>query len=1134
MDGVEIGRQKAAALHAQVVAAGQDPWKPLAFVLAEAKCQDLDVESCNKGAVGLNGGRATFIRDESLILYERGGTDFESAFLIAHEIGHIVLGDDVDDANDSTPYNIDPVRAAEASPVGMDRVVDYGRRQRREVQMDLFAREFLLPRQIARGLHLDDGMTASDIASKLGAPFEVVAQQLLDALLLPPILATTDMQQKKLELNELQVIAANHRGVAYLLEAGPGTGKTQTLISRIEGLLADGVDPRRILVLTFSNKAAGEIAERVARVDSVAAAAMWTGTFHAFGLDLLRRFHSELELPADPRMLDRTEAVELLENEFPRLSLEHYRNIYDPTNIIADILSAISRAKDEVVDAKRYQDLANAMLMTASNEDETVAAQKAMEIAKVYQGYEHLKRQAQAVDFGDLVCLPVQLLEGNDAVRASLRETYDHVLVDEYQDVNRSSVRLLSALCGDGKNLWVVGDAKQSIYRFRGASSFNMERFGVSDFPGGKRSRLKKNYRSVAEVVTAFSNFAVGMVVGDATSGLESVRGNSGNTPKLGLVNQGDEQVVAIADAVAEMRAAGYSYRDQAVLCTGNEKLSEFGQMLERLNVPVLFLGSLFERPEVKDILALVSLLVDRRAMGLLRTACLPEFEMSLDDVATVMTQLSERDIEEVSWWSTADTINGLSVAGQASLIKLKGVLVGFNNDAAPWTVMATVLLDRTRMLATLSQSSATADRARGIAIWQLLNFVRVQPFGKGLPISRLLDRIRRLVKLGDDRDLRQLPAAAQSIDAVRLMTIHGAKGLEFSVVHLPGMNVSTLPSAARSPACFPPSGMVEGADGDAKELHRCEHEKEQECLFYVAISRAKDQLLMYAATRNSIGSRRATSKFVDRLGTAVTRCSVTPSQPVPAAPEDTAIKLIVDGGLSFAAYEISLYQSCERRFFYTYVLKIGGRRTPTPFMLMHDAVRTVYQAMVKGGATTSESQDEYLNQAFIVSGLAEHGYVGDYLTLAKHMVSYFSSIRESHTAEPPVGLSLTFGEERIVILPDDVLVAPDGRRTFRRVHTGHKRKDDLTELGAATFLLAVQQTFSDAQVEFVYLSDGAVHPVIFDSKKLKNGTDTLKTSLSNIRAGMFPAKPSNRVCPACPAFFICGAIPPGDLHKKF
>lgn len=1133
MDGVEIARKAAEALHAQAVAAGHDPWQPLAFALGEVKRRNLDAEDTNKGAAGLNGGRAVFIHADRLILYERGGTEFERAFLVAHEIGHIELGDDVEEAKDNTPYNIDPARAAEPSPVGMDRVVDYGRRQRREIQMDLFAREFLLPRPVVRRLHLEEGMTASDIAKKLGAPFEVVAQQLLDALLLPAIVASSDTHKEN-QLNELQADAASHRGGAYLLEAGPGTGKTQTLIARLKGLLAEKIDPRRILVLTFSNKAAGEIAERIARVDSAAAAAMWTGTFHAFGLDLLRRFHTELGLPADPRMLDRTEAVELLENEFPRLGLKHHRNIYDPTDIISDILSAISRAKDEVVDVHAYQQLAESMLGMAASEDDRIAAEKVLEVASAYQAYEHLKREAMAVDFGDLVCLPVQLLEGNAAVQAILRGTYDHVLVDEYQDVNRSSVRLLSALCGDGRNLWVVGDARQSIYRFRGASSFNMDRFGIEDFAGGIRGRLKVNYRSVGEVVLAFSNFAVGMAVGDAAGGLVSFRGNGGYVPELHRVDQGDEQVVAIADAIAEMRTAGYSYRDQAVLCTGNEKLSEYGRKLEQLNVPVLFLGSLFERPEVKDLLVLVSLLVDRRAMGLLRTACLQEFEMALGDVAVVMNHLKDNNLDAGSWRSVGGTLDGLSAEGQSALNKLAGALEGFGEDATPWAVMATVLLDRTRMAANLAQSAETAYRARGIAIWQLLNFVRGQPCGRGLPISRLLDRVRRLVRLGDDRDLRQLPVAAQSIDAVRLMTIHGAKGLEFPVVHLPGMNVNSLPRTAQTPGCLPPVGMIEGAEGDAKELHRRENEKEQECLFYVALSRAKDRIFMYAAARNAAGSNRSLSKFVNQLGAGVIISSVTPSQTVPSAPEDAAIKLRVDGSLSFGGHEISLYQSCERRFFYTHVLLVGGKRTTTPFMQMHDAVRTVYQAIAQGCGPTAESSDEHLEQAFTSSGLAKHGYASDYLVLAKNMVNYFVSIREGHTVELPVGLSLVFGKERIVALPDDVLVGPDGRRKFRRVSSGHKRTNDLKEIGAVTFLLAVRQTFPDAIVEFVYLSDDAIHPVDFTPKQLADGGTKLAAALDGVRSGVFRAMPSPRVCPKCPAFFVCGPTPSGALRKSF
>jgi hypothetical protein len=384
----------------------------------------LDVEVTASGAAILDGGRAVFIARDDLILHEDAGTPFERAFLIAHEIGHAELGDE----GDPTPArDIDPTRPAEVSPVGLDRVVDYGRKQRREVQMDLFAREFLLPRSVARRLHVEQGLSATAIAERLGAPFAVVAQQLFDALFLPVIELRETGAGADRPLNPEQIAAASHRGCAYLLEAGPGTGKTQTLAARVEGLLADGIDPRRILLLTFSNKAAREMAERIALKNKEAAAAMWIGTFHAFGLDLIRRFHMEAGLPKDPRLMDRTEAVDLLPADFLALRLTHYQNLYDPTQIIADMLAAISRAKDEVVDAKRYAELAEMMRLAGQGE----AAERAAELAKVYARYEGLKHEAQCVDFGDLVSLPVRLLETNDAIRAHLQAEYDHVLVDE-------------------------------------------------------------------------------------------------------------------------------------------------------------------------------------------------------------------------------------------------------------------------------------------------------------------------------------------------------------------------------------------------------------------------------------------------------------------------------------------------------------------------------------------------------------------------------------------------------------------------------------------------------------------------------------------------------------------------------
>lgn len=1132
MDGVELARQIAADLHRQILSNGHDPWRPYEFAVAEARRRGFDVEPTAADSALLDGGRATVIVADGLILHENIGTPFEQAFLVAHEIGHVELGDDFDD---EPAYEIDPARAVEASPVGIDRVVDYGRRQRREVQMDLFAREFLLPRHIARSLHLEQGHTASEIAEKLGAPFDVVAQQLFDALLLPEIVPIVESDPVERPLNPLQSKAAMHRGEAYLLEAGPGTGKTQTLTSRVQGLLEDGIDPRRILLLTFSNKAAGEMAERIARKHRSAAAAMWIGTFHAFGLDIIRRFHTELGLPKDPRMMDRTEAVELLEHEFPRLGLIHYRNLYDPTQIIADILQAISRAKDEVVDPTRYAELVGDMAHRAVSAEDQEAAARAEEVARVYAAYECLKRQAHCVDFGDLVSMPVRLLEENAEIRAHLQGQYDHVLVDEYQDVNRSSVRLLKALRGDGRNLWAVGDAKQSIYRFRGASSFNMARFGEEDFGSGKRGRLKRNYRSVEEVVQTFSNFATGMKVGDEDSSLESERGPSGRFPEFCTVDQSPQQTVALADAIEDMRRGGYAYRDQAVLCTGNEKLSELGQDLERLGVPVLFLGSLFERPEVKDLLSLLMILSDRRAMGLVRAACMQEFAMPIEDVAAVFEYLRANEGEPAAWLQDVVAISGLTEAGHRALRALALAIQGFDSGSAPWTVLATLLLDRTHMAARICASNDIAERTRGIAIWQFMNFLRVQPSGQGLPIVRLLDRVRRLVRLGDDRDLRQLPASAQGIDAVRLMTIHGAKGLEFHVVHLPGLNADTIPRTPPAPPCPPPDGMVEGAEGSALDAFRTGQAEEQECLFYVALSRARDRLFLYAPTQKSNGHKRSLSAFLDRLGPKLVRQAINPERTLPLAPEMADIALATDGGLRFTGPQLALYERCPRRFFYTHILQVGGRRTATPFMQMHEAVRMIFQAVIADANAISgdEDMERHLVEAFAAHGLADHGYVREYRAFAISMIRYFLTAREGHTPETPTALSLTFGTEEIIVRPDDVLVRPDGSRTVRRVQTGHFRSTEADDVGAATFLLAARQTFPDAVVELIHLSDQTARPLDLSAKKLQTRQNKLSGFLADIRGGRFPAKASSRTCPGCPAFFVCGPTPPGALEKN-
>lgn len=237
------------------------------------------------------------------VFCENVGAPGERAAFVAHELGH-----DAVHSGSSTccVTDIDASRSTESAPVGLQRVEDYGARERRELQANVFAREFLLPRGTARRLFVDERMGASAIAERTGLAKNLVRQQLFDALLLPaqsteePEERTQDRPPRP---DPSQDRAASHRGSAFQLQAGPGTGKTRTLVKTVLSMLAEGVHPTAILILTFSNRAAGELSERIAAAAPSDAGRIWIGTFHAFGLDLVRRFHDQLGLPAEPAAL---------------------------------------------------------------------------------------------------------------------------------------------------------------------------------------------------------------------------------------------------------------------------------------------------------------------------------------------------------------------------------------------------------------------------------------------------------------------------------------------------------------------------------------------------------------------------------------------------------------------------------------------------------------------------------------------------------------------------------------------------------------------------------------------------------------------------------------------------------------
>lgn len=1139
MDPFEPIRRAAADLHGEAVARGADPWQPMTLCEKAAEALDCSIAAVGAGEPVLRGGQAIYDPTIGLIAHEAGDKGM-SAFLVGHELGHVLIHRP---AETIVAKDADPARLSQSAGGAIDVVGDYSRKARREVQMDLFGREFVLPRARARRLYLEEGLSAASIGERSGLPFALVAQQLLDALLLPPVQTSEAAAPPPRPPDRKQADAAGYRGSAFQLQAGPGTGKTKTLIERVVQLIDDPqVDPTTILVLTFSNKAAGELTERLAIARPDSAGAVWIGTFHAFGLDLVRRYHEQLQLPDDPRLADKADAIGLLEAVIPPLPLDHYRNLWDPTLNLSDILSAISRAKDEVVDAAGYARLIDAMIRRDEEPEEAfrIRVEKLREVAAVYAAYEAGLRDRRWLDYGDLIMTPVRFLEGNPEIAAEVRERHRFVLVDEYQDVNRASIRLVKAVAGNGERLWVVGDSRQSIYRFRGASAANMAAF-ANDFSSAAVDRLETNYRSSAEIVAAFSAFSREMRVSREPHilplELDAEQGRAGIVPQHRTVDHPDDEPAAIAHAIEALKRDGTAYADQAVLCRGNARLARTAAALEQRDIPVLYLGSLFERMEVKELLVLLSLLVDPRGAGLAGLGAQVRYRMSLTDVHRLLRHARE-STEPLGWLETAAELE-ISLEAVDSLRTLKADLEGFGLKSSPWSVLVELVLDRAQIARRLASSSSNRHRMQGIALWQFLGFCSSLPPGPGLPIARLLDRIRRMVLLSDERDLRQVPAAAAGMDAVRLLTVHGSKGLEFEAVHVAGVTAASFPASGGGVRCPPPDGLVYGSEGlTGPEAVRLGKDAEEECLFFVALSRAKRHLLLYGETRQASGRTRSPSPFLEPISSQIESVANAPLlRPQRSSVEDSVIEIQRSAATAIDQDEVSSFETCPRRAFYTHVLGVPGARRASPFLKLHDALHDLIGWLRKDPARWSLDRTDILarfDEGWRAKGPVGELYEADYRAAGESLIAVLLDSRRGSTFIKPPTVELQVGGRTIVFTPDEVRIE-DGATVLRRVRTGKlgaKELDDDLIYGLYAFA-AADHFDPGTRIEAVHLSGGTVTPVKLEGRKLSSRREKAAALAERYTRGEFPPKPDERRCPSCPHFFLCGPVPPGPLELE-
>ncbi len=590
-----------------------------------------------------------------------------------------------------------------------------------------------------------------------------------------------------------------------------------------------------------------------------------------------------------------------------------------------------------------------------------------------------MKARAGAVDFGDLVYLPVTLLESNEEVLATLKNRHRHILVDEYQDVNHASVRLLAALAGNGENLWTVGDAR-SRSTASGASPANMDIFdecSLAPSRGALRSTtVDRTDRGDVQRLLAGD--------GHGSRAGPSARADAeGPPPELQVCGDEHDEIEAIAASARAMQASGHAWRDQAILVKGNDRLAEVARGLEARGVPVLFLGVLFEREEIRHLLSLLSLAHDRHGAALARLAATPDFRMPISDVMDVIDRLKSCDEARRTWAGAGLPSDGCP-RGSVCPCAPQRHLRRRGRPLTPWLGLRARRLEQTNIARRIAASDSMADCSRGIAIWQFLNYARLHKAKTPWPTTAdFLQRIRRIVRVADERDLRRLPPSAEHIDAVRMMTIHGAKGLEFDVVHLPGLHARGMPGNSLKPHCTPPDGMVIGFGRlSGKDVIKDGQEDEAKCLFYVALSRAKRRLLMYRRSKSANASR-----YLDGLASLYRERSVVPTTGLVERTVESAYGVRFETGIAITASKLATYERCPRRFYYTHVLKLGGRREETPYTRMHDAVQHLVNQCRDRRAETAIDRprfDDLFEEAWNDKGPTDHGYADDYRGMAR------------------------------------------------------------------------------------------------------------------------------------------------------
>ncbi len=624
-------------------------------------------------------------------------------------------------------------------------------------------------------------------------------------------------------LNDKQMEAVNHVSGPCLVLAGAGSGKTRVLTERIIKLIDDGVSPYNILAITFTNKAAKEMRDRVQNKIGDVAESIFIGTFHSFGLRILRENYLEIGYKSNITILDTDDTKALIK----RILKE---NSYESKDFdIKHIISRISSSKNDGISPDEYEKL------YLREEDKVIAV--------VYREYIKLLKENNSVDFDDLLLKPVELFKKNKDILAKYQERFQYLLIDEYQDTNSIQYELCKMLASKYRNIFVVGDANQSIYSWRNADYRNILNF-EKDYKDARVVLLEENYRSTNYILKAANS-----VIKNNTEGKKlNLWTSSSDGDKVDYIKVDDEirEVKFITDKIKELVSTGYKYSDFAVLYRTNAQSRTIEDGFTRNSIPYNIIGSykFLERKEIKDLVAYLNIIYNTSdSVSLERVINTPKRGIGAKAIENIRDKANMNDVsmfdaidsgKELEWKNIIlDLIEFSKESNLSDLIEEVLVKTGLRNEYE-----MDKSLESDAKVENLNEFKSLAISFEESGIYDLQTF------------------LENILLVSDKGQY------ASDDEQVTLMTLHSAKGLEFKVVFIPGMEEGI----------FPHIRSFESASELEEERRIC----------YVGITRAKEKLYLLSSKRRTLFGKTTSnveSRFVREIDKEV--MNVTDNKPV-------------------------------------------------------------------------------------------------------------------------------------------------------------------------------------------------------------------------------------------------------------